>query len=231
MGLFDRYDQMFQSQEKLAAEKARLRLEAEQTAAMNAGWSSGYTPFNGQLAQAGGYVGTTLTSSATMTPDAAKLRSENDRLIAENRDLGREVKALRELLSHPDRPVAVSLQALVNSMDMKDVAGRTQPPFNYMTMSQMLFDVVNAGKGYPLDGAQYRFRTRDGGSHQVRVIGLIVEDDDMRPRATGSDLGTATYMVPTPHLTADKAFEAASDLIAHMVVERVLKKMEIDNDS
>jgi hypothetical protein len=221
MGLFDN--------DRLAA--AKVKLEADMARAMTNGISNtGYNPY-AQLGQVSGYSGGSVTSGTTITDNLTKAYAENEQLKIENRDLGREVKALKELLSHPDRPVAVSLQALVNSMDMKDVAGRTAPPFNYMTMSQMLFDVGKSGKGYPLDGVQYKFRTRDGSSHQVRVIGLIVEDDDMKPRATGSELGTATYMVPTPALTADKAFEAASDLIAHMVVERVLKKMEIEDGS
>jgi hypothetical protein len=167
-------------------------------------WPSGY--------QTGGPVSIGGFSSGT---------TEEIRLRAEIVDLRNKVSKLAAALAHPDRPLASSLQQLINTMDMSEVAGRSKPPFDHLTIAALL-----GSETCTLDRGITPLMSRDGTSHNLRVIGVIIEDTTVMATIT-----PATYMIPTPSLTADKAFEATADLIAHMVVERVLKKMEIDDAS
>lgn len=170
----------------------------------------GQSPATGYQPAVLGQYGTVLASA------------EETKLRAQILELQRQVASLSAALASPDRPVASSLQHLIETMDMSDVAGRTKPPFDHLTLASLM------GAGLTFEQNPYTMVDRDGDEHGIKVVGLIVES--RRTSIVSSRMPvSSTYMIPTPSLTADKAFEAAADLIAHTVVERVLKKMEIED--
>lgn len=196
------------------------QLEAQRAAQM----SSGQWPFGG--GGAGGYVPSRISGgTGTGTGIGIGIGGVSGidatvSMVAENEELKRQIRELTRALKNPDVPLARSVKQLVDTIDAGEIAGRTVPPFGEAMLSHAI-----TKKGTSLSSDALTIQTRDGRDKHVRVVGMIVREEVQPPDTFGRS-STATYAVPFRKMTEGDAFEAIADLIADIVMRRVMKQME-----
>ncbi|MGC4008885.1 MAG: hypothetical protein QM805_07840 [Pseudomonas sp.] len=142
---------------------------------------------------------------------------ENDRqlLLSENAVLKEHVMHLERALRNPDLPLAQSAKQLVETIDPKEIMGRTTPPFTDANISARVMH-----NGLPMGEGFHHIPMRGGGSSKIRIVGMIVREENGSPKAVPT-----TYMIPSAKMTDGDAYEAIADLIADIVMRRVIKQM------
>lgn len=155
-------------------------------------------------------------SNGTTMVSGADTISDLKRQVESNRQ---EIAMLRKMLEHPDRPIIQDIEGIIEHGSSNELF-RAHPPFDYRAVWAK---AKTAGNGL---AQTLQVTLRDGTTKALQVVGFAVRD--VRYTNTVADQSGGAYFLPVDvnRMTEMEKKQVATDLIASIIEERVIEKME-----
>lgn len=156
-----------------------------------------------------------ISNGTTMVSEADTI-SDLKRQVESNRQ---EIAMLRKMLEHPDRPIIQDIEGIIEHGSSSELF-RAHPPFDYRAVWAK---AKTAGNGL---AQTLQVTLRDGTTKALQVVGFAVRD--VRYTNTVADQSGGAYFLPVDvnRMTEMEKKQVATDLIASIIEERVIEKME-----
>lgn len=130
-----------------------------------------------------------------------------------------EIAILRKMLEHPDRPITQDIEGIIEHGSSNELF-RAHPPFDYRAVWAK---AKTAGNGL---AQTLHVTLRDGTTKTLQVVGFAVREVKYTSNMAGQ--GVASYFLPVDinKMNEMEKKQVATDLIASIIEERVISKME-----
>lgn len=134
-----------------------------------------------------------------------------------------EIAMLRRMLEHPDRPIIQDIEGIIEHGSSNELF-RAHPPFDCRAVWAKV-KMASNGLAQTL-----QVTLRDGTTKSLQVVGFAVRE--VKYTSTQAGQGVASYFLPVDinKMTEMEKKQVATDLIASIIEERVIDKMEREND-
>lgn len=134
-----------------------------------------------------------------------------------------EIAMLRRMLEHPDRPIIQDIEGIIEHGSSNELF-RAHPPFDCRAVWAK---VKMAGNGL---AQTLQVTLRDGTTKSLQVVGFAVRE--VKVSTVAGDQSNGAYFLPVDinRMSEMEKKQVATDLIASIIEERVIDKMEREND-